>query len=76
MSYQKNASIYTVHGFVLAMELTYVSVSDSIYLPYWVSAGCHTGDPIKKVYADKGYYEKTNRSFLSMNHIVTLKTVS
>ena len=69
MSYKKNASVDTVHGFVLATELTPVSVSDSIYLPYWVSASCHTGDPIKKVYADKGYYGKPNRSFLSMNHI-------
>jgi hypothetical protein len=48
MSYQKNASVDTVHGFILATKLTPVSVSDNIYLPYCVSASCHTGDPIKK----------------------------
>ena len=44
-------------------------MNDSIYLPYCVAASCHTEDPIKKVFADKGYFGKPNREFLSMNKI-------
>ena len=32
-------------------------------------ASRHTKDPIKKVYADKGYYGEPNRSFLHLNDI-------
>ncbi len=66
---KEHASVDTVHGFVLATELTPASVNDSIYLPYCVAASAHTEEPIKKVYADKGYYGEPNSSFLHLNHI-------
>ena len=66
---KEHASVDTNYGFVLATELTPSSVSDSIYLPYCVAASCHTAEPIKKVYADKGYYGKPNSGFLHMNNI-------
>ena len=66
---KEHASVDINHGFVLATELTPSSVSDSIYLPYCVTASCHTEEPIEKVYADKGYYGKPNSGFLQMNHI-------
>ena len=67
--FNEHASVDTNHGFVLATELTPASVNDSIYLPYCVTASCHTAEPIKKVYADKGYYGEPNRDFLHMNGI-------
>jgi IS5 family transposase len=67
--FNEHACVDTNHGFVLATELTPASVNDSIYLPYCVTASFHTGDPIGKVYADKGYYGEPNRSFLQMNGI-------
>ena len=66
---KEHASVDINHGFVLATELTPSSVNDSIYLPYCVTASCHTEEPIEKVYADKGYYGKPNSGFLHMNHI-------
>lgn len=66
---KEHASVDTNHGFVLATELTPSSVSDSIYLPYCVTASCHTEEPVKKVYADKGYYGKPNSGFLHLNNI-------
>ena len=66
---KEHASVDVNYGFVLATELTPASVSDSIYLPYCVAASCHTEAPIKKVYADKGYYGEPNRSFLHLNNI-------
>ncbi len=66
---KEHASVDINHGFVLATELTPASVSDSIYLPYCVATSCHTEEPIRKVYADKGYYGKPNSGFLHMNHI-------
>ena len=62
-----HASVDTNYGFVLATELTPSSVNDNIYLPYCVAASCHTEDPIKKVFADKGYFGKPNREFLAFN---------
>jgi len=56
-------------GFVLATTLTPASEHDSKYLPYLTIASCHTKDPIKKVYGDKGYYGHPNRAFLHMNGI-------
>ena len=67
--FNEHASVDTDYGFVLATELTPASVNDSIYLPYCVAASNHTEGPIKKVYADKGYYGEPNRSFLHMNGI-------
>jgi len=67
--FNEHASVDTNHGFVLATELTPASVNDSVYLPYCVTASCHTKDPIGKVYADKGYYGEPNSGFLRMNGI-------
>jgi IS5 family transposase len=66
---KEHASVDTRYGFVLATEITPASHHDSPYLPFCVAASCHTQDPIKKVYADKGYYGKPNRDFLHRNHI-------
>jgi len=32
-------------------------------------ASCHTEEPIKKIYADKGYFGQPNRVFLNLNDI-------
>ena len=66
---KEHASVDTNHGFVLATELTPSSVNDSIYLPYCVAASFHSDEPIKKVFADKGYFGKPNRDFLALNKI-------
>jgi hypothetical protein len=60
----KHASVDTNHGFVLSTDLTPPSVNDNVYLPLYVAASCHTPEPIKKVYAEKGYYEKPSSVFL------------
>ena len=49
--------------------MTPASHHDSPYLPYCTAASHHTKQPINKVYADKGYYGKPNRTFLHINHI-------
>jgi transposase, IS5 family len=59
----------TENGFVLATELTPASHHESAYLPLCAAASCHTEEPIKTIYADKGYYGEPNRSFLSLNQI-------
>lgn len=66
---KEHASVDTENGLVLAAELSPASVNDSIYLPYCVLASYHTKEPIKKVYADKGYHGKPNREFLHINNI-------
>jgi IS5 family transposase len=66
---KEHASVDTRYGFVLATEMTPASHHDSPYLPLCVAGSCHTKEPIKKVYADKGYFGKPNREFLSMNNI-------
>ncbi len=66
---KEHSSVDTRNGFILATELTPASVHDSTYLPYCVAASCHTKEPIKKAYADKGYHGHPNREFLSMNGI-------
>jgi IS5 family transposase len=66
---KEHASVDTNYGFVLATEMTPASHHDSPYLPFCVAASCHTKDPIKKVYADKGYFGKNNREFLHLNKI-------
>jgi IS5 family transposase len=66
---KEHASVDTRYGFVLATEITPASHHDSPYLPLCVAGSCHTKDPIKKVYADKGYFGKPNRDFLNMNKI-------
>jgi IS5 family transposase len=34
-----------------------------------VATSCHTADPIRTVFADKGYFGEPNRDFLRMNDI-------
>lgn len=51
------------------MTITPASEHDSKYLPYLTLASCHTEKPIKKIYADKGYYGEPNRVFLHLNAI-------
>jgi IS5 family transposase len=66
---KEHASVDVKSGLVLATTMTPASVHDTNYLPYLTLASCHTKEPIKKVYADKGYYGKPNRSFLHLNEI-------
>jgi IS5 family transposase len=66
---KEHASVDTRYGFVLATEMTPASFHDSPYLPLCVTSSCHTKNPIKKVFADKGYFGKANRDFLHMNNI-------
>jgi IS5 family transposase len=66
---KEHASIDVKSGLVLATTMTPASVHDTNYLPYLTLASCHTEEPVKKVYADKGYYGEPNRSFLHLNEI-------
>ena len=66
---KEHASVDTENGFILATELTPASHHDSPYLPLCAAASCHTEEPIKIIYADKGYFGEPNRSFLSLNQI-------
>ena len=66
---KEHASVDVKSGLVLATTMTPASVHDTNYLPYLTLASCHTEEPIKKVYADKGYYGEPNRSFLHLNEI-------
>jgi hypothetical protein len=52
---KEHASVDVTSGFVLATTMTPASVHDSNYLAYLTLPSCHTQEPIKKVYADKGY---------------------
>jgi IS5 family transposase len=66
---KEHAAVDTNYGFVLTTEITPASHHDSPYLPLCVAGSCHTQNPIKKVYADKGYFGKNNRDFLHLNKI-------
>ena len=66
---KEHASVDVNHGFILATTLTPASVNDSNFLPYCTLYSRHTKQPLEKVYADKGYFGKPNREFLSMNNI-------
>lgn len=66
---KEHASVDVKSGLMLATTMTPASVHDTNYLPYLTLASCHTEEPIKKVYADKGYYGEPNRSFLHLNGI-------
>ncbi len=66
---KEHASVDVKSGLVLATTMTPASVHDTNYLPYLTLASCHTEEPIKRVYADKGYYGEPNRSFLHLNEI-------
>lgn len=66
---KEHASVDVNSGFILATTLSPASVHDTNYLPYLTIASCHSKELIKKVYADKGYYGRPNRTFLSLNNI-------
>ncbi|MCX5819782.1 MAG: IS5 family transposase [Deltaproteobacteria bacterium] len=66
---KEHASVDARYGFVLATEITPASFHDSPFLPLSVAGSCHTQNPIKKVFADKGYFGEKNREFLSLNKI-------
>ena len=66
---KEHASVDVKSGLVLATTMTPASVHDSNYLQYLTLASCHSEEPIKKVYADKGYHGEPNRSFLYLNEI-------
>jgi IS5 family transposase len=66
---KEHAAVDINYGFVLATELTPASHHDSPYLPLCVAYSCHTKEPIKKVFADKGYFGKPNREFLALNKL-------
>ena len=66
---KEHASVDTRYGFVLAAEMTPASFHDIPFLPLCVAGSCHTKEPIKKVYADKGYCGEPNREFLILNSI-------
>jgi len=59
----------TNHGFVLTTTVTPASVNDTNYMQYCTIYSMHTKQPIKKVYAEKGYAGKPNREFLALNKI-------
>ncbi len=66
---KEHASVDVNSGFILAATLTPASIHDTNYLPYLTIASCHTKEPIDKVYADKGYFGRPNRTFLHLNGI-------
>ncbi|MCJ7773281.1 MAG: IS5 family transposase [Desulfobacterales bacterium] len=66
---KEHASVDANHGFILATTLTPASVNDTNFLSYCTIYSRHTSQPIKKAFADKGYFGEPNRSFLSMNNI-------
>ncbi len=66
---KEHSSVDINHGFILATTLTPSSVNDTNYLPYCTIYSRHTKQPIEKVFADKGYFGKPNRDFLSLNNI-------
>ena len=66
---KEHTSVDVKNGFILGTTMTPASIHDTNYLPYLALASCHTKEPIKKIYADKGYYGEPNRLFLSLNDI-------
>lgn len=66
---KEHASVDVHHGFILATTLTPASVNDTNYLSYCTAYSRHTKQPIKNVYADKGYAGRPNRNFLASNKI-------
>jgi IS5 family transposase len=66
---KEHVSVDVENGFVLGLTVTPASEHDSKYLPYLALASCHTEEPIKNIYGDKGYFGEPNRSFLNLNGI-------
>lgn len=65
---KEHASIDVKKGLVLSTLVSRASEHDTNYFQYAVLKGIH-GEFPPKVYADKGYYGRFNRRFLSMNDI-------
>ena len=59
----------TNYGFFLATIVTPASVNDTNHLPFCTVFNHHTSQPIKKVFADKGYAGALIRNFLANNKI-------
>ncbi len=53
---KEHASVDVDNGFILATEITPASHHDSPYLSYCAVASYHTDQPIKIIYAGKGYF--------------------
>lgn len=66
---KEHSSVDVNNGFVLSTIFSPASVNDTNYLEYCTVFSYHTKQPIEMVYADKGYYGKPNREFLSLNNI-------
>jgi len=66
---KEHVSVDVENGFVLGVAMTPASEHDTKYLPYLALASCHTEEPVKKIYADKGYFGQPNRVFLNLNDI-------
>ena len=52
---KEHASVDINHGFILSTTVTPASANETKYLPYCAVYSRHTKQPIKKVFADKGY---------------------
>lgn len=66
---KEHAPVDIHHGFVLAATPSPASEHDTHDFQYRTVFSRHTKQPIKKVYADKGYHGEPNRSFLASNKI-------
>ena len=66
---KEHASVDVDNGFILATTITPASHHDSQYLSYCTIYSLHTEQNLETVYADKGYFGKPNRDFLSLNKI-------
>jgi len=66
---KEHASVDINHGFILSTTVTPASANETKYPPYCTVYSRHTKQPIKKVFADKGYAGKPNREFLALNNI-------
>jgi len=60
-----------INGFILAATLTPAATSDTTFLPWCTAYSRHTKQPLKKVYADKGYAGGPNRRFLAESEFST-----
>ena len=52
---KEHAAVDVNHRFILTTTITPASVNDTNYLPYCTAYNRHTGQPIEKVFANKGY---------------------
>jgi len=66
---KEHTAVDAKHGFILATIHSPASVHDTNFLQYCTIFSRHTNQPIKIVYADKGYAGLPNRNFLFDNKI-------